>query len=231
MATHIDKIGFELEGGWAGTAGISPFKDISLIQDGSINGQTLVGERIRAVHVGEAVSPPIPIADMTGDPPKAVWEVWLTSHWPDATPPDRTNNTCGFHIHLSLLTYLDYSLMTSRKALFLLRDAIKAEGEKAKLPKKHEFWARMEGLNTFCNFFTDPAKQMSINSKRMSKDRYGFLNFSYGVHGTMEFRALPTFRDAHVAVGFTEAYLAAVDKWLDENQPTEPLIRRESFRL
>lgn len=228
--SHILQVGFEIEGGWKGTPRVSPFTDITLIEDHSINGQTLKGEPIRATHVGEAVSPPIDFNEVQDGKPS--WEIWLSSHWPDADPPHRTNSTCGFHIHASLDNFLNYSLLTSKTAVFWLRDQLIAHANTLKLRPKHSFWNRMNGANQFCNFQTDPARQMRLNSKNGSRDRYGFLNYSYGVHGTVEFRALPTFRDAHIAVSFANAYFKFLDQWLDDNQPEQlPLVRQTTFQL
>jgi hypothetical protein len=69
---------------------------------------------------------------------------------------------------------------------------------------------------------------MQIKNKGINRSRYGWLNFSYGLHGTLEFRALPTFRDAHVAVKFTKAYLDLVNYWLSQQHPLQP--RTKTFK-
>lgn len=225
------KVGFEIEGGWDGEQGISPFTDISLIHDNSINGQTLKTAAIHATHVGEAVSPPINIGDMITSVDRSIpqWQAWLESHWPNAAPPNRTNHTCGFHIHLSMGSLRDYALLSSKYFLFALKDRMLEVGKEVKLPSKHNFWQRMEGKNTFATLLYDPARQMEIHNKEeINRQRYGWLNFSYHLHGTMEFRALPTFRDASVAVKFTQAYIDFVEKWL-ESQKDVVLERKESF--
>lgn len=218
--SRIDKVGFEIEGGWDGKKGVSPFSDISLIADHSINGQTRAGApAIAAVHVGEAVSKPFPYD------PKEPWIEWLSSHWPNAVPPHRTNRTCGFHIHLSTKSMKDYSLLASKSFLMELKETMEAEGKAIKLPKKHVFWERILGFNTFCPLDFDPAEQMKV-SRKGGRNRYGWLNFSWTLHKTMEFRALPTFRDAAVALRFTLAYLQFVEEWLEANQTLS--LRREA---
>lgn len=208
--SRIFKVGFELEGGWKGEPGISPFKDISLIADHSINGQTLKGARaLAAPHIGEAVSPPIPFEGEE-------WKAWLESHWPNADPPDRTNRTCGFHIHTSFQDFLSYSLLSSKSFLLTLRDRMLELGRELDLPSKHVFWERAHGANTFCSLFFDAASQMKVHTKSLSRTRYGWLNFSYGLHQTLEFRALPTFRDSWVGIRFAEAYFQLVDGWLEQ---------------
>lgn len=233
--SKILKVGFEIEGGWAGDPGKAPFLDCKVIADHSINGQTLgLAKPINAPHVGEVVSEPIAFKDdpcllVPGDIP--LWEQWLSSHWPNAEPEHRTNRTCGFHIHLSVEHPLEYTMLTSKGFLLALRDRMIEVGKDIPLPKKHVFWERAYGANTFCDLFFDAAAQMNIRQKGMNKVRYGWLNFSYGLHGTMEFRALPTFRDAHVAVRFAREYFTLVDWWL-ETQLTqaEPLSRTFTFK-
>jgi hypothetical protein len=204
-------VGFEIEGGWAGEPGISPFTDIPLIPEHSINGQTTNGApKIKAPHIGEAVSKPMEFE-------KAPWPEWLYEHWPNAEPRHRTNRTCGFHIHLSPLSMRDYTLLSSKVFLYSLHNRLVEVGKLCKLNENHVFWERMGGFNSFCNLHFDPAAQMRIN-KKGGKNRYGWLNFAWTMHGTMEFRALPTFRDAQVALRFTTEYFDFVNSWLDENQ-------------
>lgn len=207
---RISKVGFEIEGGWDGEPFISPFEDISLVHDNSINGQTLASApRILAQHVGEAVSPPIEV--------EGKWKEWLVDHWPNAAPANRTNRTCGLHIHISLKSLRDYSLLGSKSFLYGVKEEMMDVGKKMKLPKKHVFWERMEGANSFAPIDFDAAQQMRVTQKG-GRNRYGWLNFAWAMHGTVEFRALPTFRDSKVAVAFVSRYLNFVEEWLDENQ-------------
>lgn len=223
MSSAILKVGFEVEGGWEGTPGISPFKDITLISDHSINGQTLTANPIVAPHVGEAVSPPLSYADED-------WKGWLEEHWPNAAPPNRTNHTCGFHIHASFGSMKDYTLLTSKVFLLEVRDHLLKVGEEIGLPRAHDFWRRMLGKNTFCTLTFDATPQIQLLQKGggIHRVRYGWLNFSWNVHGTMEFRALPTFRDATTAVKFANAYFTFVDSWLDAHRAV-PLRKEFTF--
>lgn len=228
--SKILKVGFEIEGGWAGDPGKAPFLDCKVIADHSINGQTLgLAQPINAPHVGEVVSEPLQYKPAEVDGPLPEWVDWLTSHWPNAEPEHRTNRTCGFHIHLSVETPLEYTMLTSKGFLLALRDRMIEVGKDIPLPKKHVFWERAYGANTFCDLFFDAAAQMNIRQKGMNKVRYGWLNFSYGLHGTMEFRALPTFRDSHVAVRFAKEYFALVDWWL-ASQDMANLSRTFTFK-
>lgn len=220
--SKILKVGFEIEGGWEGKPGVAPFTDCQVIPDHSINGQTLgVAAAIKATHVGEVVSAPLPY--------DSDWASWLSAHWPNAAPEHRTNRTCGFHIHISVADQLCYAHLTSKSFLLLLRDRMIEVGKELELPKKHTFWERMHGANTFCDLFFNPAAQMEVKAKGINRVRYGWLNFAAGLHGTIEFRALPTFRDAHVAVRFAREYFQLVDFWLASCEAT-PLSRTRSFK-
>ena len=211
IQSHISKVGLEIEGGWAGEPGVSPFSDVSLIQDNSINGQTLCtwDHFLEATHIGEVISPPLPYLGGS-------WKPWLLEHWPNAAPPNRTNRTCGYHIHISLESLKDYTLLTSKVFLFKLRERLISLGVEKKLSAKHPFWGRMGGDNTFCTFYFSAPKQMALKTKQgIHRTRYGWLNFASQIHGTVEFRALPTFDESELALFFTESYFNCVDSYLD----------------
>jgi hypothetical protein len=182
-----------------------------------------------ATHVGEAVSPPIVYAPWEGALPHMVdWLDWLGKHWPNAEPPNRTNHTCGFHIHVSFHSHKAYTLLTSKIFLYELRQLILAQGIKEKLPRKHPFWNRVNGGNTFCHLDFNAPKQMEVASKDggIRRVRYGWLNFASALHGTMEFRALPTFRDFPVAARFSHTYFTFIDSYLAANIGTELALER-----
>lgn len=212
--SRIDRIGIEIEGGWEGEKGISPFKDVALIADHSVNGQTLNGAKaIEATHVGEVVSPPLPYAE------RAQWEEWLLTHWPNAAAPHRTNRTCGYHIHLSFFSKKDYTLLSSKVFLYDLRDYILRLGKSLQIRQDHVFWSRVNGFNTFCNLNFQAGKQMELLHKNgIHRSRYGWLNFATGIHGTVEFRALPTFEDAQLALRFTQGYCDFVESYLSQHK-------------
>lgn len=211
-AKTIKSVGFEIEGGWDGTPGLKPIPGPGdFTTDHSINGQSLGDSRaIAPVHLGEAISPPLPYAETE------VWKNWLLVNWPNADPPNRTNRTCGFHIHLSTYNLKQYTLLTSKALLYEIHTTLDALGKDLKIPPKHILWQRLMGLNRFCRLDFDSAAQMEVTmgNRANNQTRYGFLNFSWKLHGTVEFRALPTFRDAPIAVRFAEAYLATVHRHL-----------------
>lgn len=198
----IDKVGLEVEGGWPGEQRVPPFDDLDLVEDRSIDGQTLARDKpMLSPHVGEAVSKPIP-------PEEA--EAWIKKYW-----PNETNKTCGYHIHVSLVEPLYYMLLTKKRFAFTVIREMERLGKHIKLPNNHYLWERLSGNNPFCTLSFDASTQMDIKAKRVGmRVRYGFLNFAKNIHGTVEFRALPTFDSVDHALLFTKKYFETVEEFV-----------------
>lgn len=198
----IDKIGLELEGGWPGEPGVRPFKKEKIIIDRSIDGTTMANDGpMQSCHVGEIVSEPMQLD---------AWEKWLREYW-----PREANNTCGYHIHISLKKSLYYMLLTRKQFLFELIDDIMEKAKKLELGENHYLYQRLSGRNPFCAFNFDPSTQIGVVEKRIGmRTRYGVLNYCHGLHKTLEFRGYPTFDDKSVAVEFTHVFLACVEAYL-----------------
>ena len=202
--TYINKIGLELEGGWDGRPGKRPFKDVQIIMDRSIDGQTMRHDfAMKSVHVGEIVSEPMALD---------AWEPWLRKYW-----PTEANNTCGYHIHISMKKPLYYMLLTRKRFLFKLMDDIMRTARNIDLPRDHYLYQRLNGQNPFCMFNFDPTSQIGVIEKRIGmRTRYGVINYCHGLHKTVEFRGYPTFDNKDHAVEFTHVFLHSVDDYLDE---------------
>lgn len=202
---HINKVGFEIEGGWDGEERVSPFSDLVLVDDHSIDGRMQASDRrLTTTHIGEAISPP-----MSPDP--LVWRSWLQEHW-----PTDSNLTCGYHIHISLNSLKDYSFLTHKSFLYEVQRVLWKAALGLKLPPKHYIWNRLSGVNQFAQYSTDTTRQIGIRAKRVADPvRYGFLNYCYHLHKTLEFRALPTFETAALAIAFTQIYFDTVESYLD----------------
>lgn len=205
----IHKVGLEVEGGWPGIPGINPFDDLALVADRSIDGRTLAADHplLALAHVGEAVSEPLP-AD------QEVIDKWIDKYWPTAA-----NNTCGYHIHISLKSAGNYMRLTSKAFLYSLIEKMKEIGLREGLPKTHYLWRRLNGANPFSMHHFDCSSQIRMARKSVGdRTRYGTLNFAWKIHGTVEFRALPTFESKGLAKVFTREYLEFVEGWLIENK-------------
>lgn len=202
----IDKIGLEVEGGWGGKRFVQPL-DIPIIQDFSIDGQMYPHDRgMKSPHVGEVVSQPMPCR-------RENIEEWIDKYW-----PIEANNTCGYHIHLSFTKIKDYSLLTRKTFLFRLIKNLKQLGTELGLSPANYLWARLQGANPFTTINFDAAHQIALKEKRIAdRKRYGMLNCCWHIHKTLEFRALPTFRDKGHAKKFTLAYVQEVEKYLEEH--------------
>ncbi len=190
----IDKIGIELEGGWD-----KVFTDEVIRHDGSVR-QPLISRKTarQCRHYGELPSPPL-------KPEEA--EAWLRKYYPDAT-----NESCGFHIHLSTKRNLDYGRLMERK---FFNHFYKEAGEWAKrvgLPREHPFWARWRGESTYCTKTFIPEKQVFVTTK--AGQRYTMLNFCYGLHQTMECRLAPGWETADLAWQWTEWLMGLVEEYL-----------------
>ena len=210
----INRVGLEVEGGWNGKPGVPPFDDLRLVADHSIDGTTLpTDKRLETPHVGEAVSEPLEVAQIAD---------WIGKYWPHAT-----NITCGYHIHISLKNPLHYMLLTKKTYAIRLKKAMEALARERGLGPDHYIWMRLRGNNPFCNIDFDSSGQMAVKEKRVGmRIRYGFLNFALGIHGTMEFRALPTFDNVDDARAFTFHFLNTTEQFIEDEVKKLPKLTR-----
>lgn len=208
MAEHLKYVGLEVEGGWDGEKGRRPFSS-KLIADHSVDGRTLQSDcPLTCTHVGEVVSSPMPAYNW-----KEISD-WINIHW-----PQYTNITCGYHIHVSTQNVLDYVKLTKKLFMVGLVERVREKCVELNLPPKHYIYKRMRGDNPFSGFNFDTSNQIRLNRKSVGdRTRYGVLNFSWGLHGTVEFRGYPTFPNKDEAHEFTKLYLDFVDSYLDNSE-------------
>lgn len=214
MTDFIDKVGLEVEGGWEGPKLVPPFDDLDLIADHSIDGTTLHRDKpMLSPHVGEAVSKPLPLAEVSP---------WIDKYW-----PTETNNTCGYHIHISLKNPLHYMLLTKKAYAILLYKQMNALGVERGFPKEHYLFKRLSGENPFCALSFDASGQINVREKRVGmRVRYGFLNFAKNIHGTVEFRALPTFDNKDDARAFTMHFINVTEDYIASELRRLPSMKR-----
>lgn len=210
----IKLVGLEVEGGWDGKPFVPPFPDLTLVADHSIDGHTLTADvPLGCTHVGEAISKPIPVDEVAD---------WLTKYW-----PHHTNLTCGYHIHLSFVKPLYYMLLTKKAYAIRLKKSMEYLGRERGLPPNHYLWGRLTGTNPFCMMDFDSSSQMDVKEKRVGmRVRYGFLNFALKLHGTMEFRALPTFDNVDDARAFTFHFFNITEDFIKEEVAQLSNLRR-----
>jgi len=202
----INLVGLEVEGGWDGSPCKRPFATTKIIPDHSIDGRTLISDNpLTCTHIGEIVSLPMPALRAATDP-------WIDTHW-----PQHANNTCGFHIHTSYASMKDYAALTTKHFLTKLVEVIIEKGKTLNLPTTHYLFKRMVGNNPFTMYNFDASNQLRIKQKSVGdRLRYGMINCSWGLHGTIEFRGYPTFETPALAKEFTNLYLDFIEDYLEE---------------
>lgn len=217
----INLVGLEIEGGWDGQKGIRPF-DIPTIPDHSIDGRTVLPDfPLTCSHVGEIVSKPL-------EPSEVVIEAFLNKYW-----PQHTNNTCGYHIHLSTKGMKDYSILTTKTFLYSLVKALLEKATSLALPANHYLFNRLRGNNPFTVMNFDASNQIRLKQKSVGSSlRYSILNYSWNLHGTIELRVLPTFDKVSLAKEFTFFYLDFVEKalaapFLDVSKAYSAVLREQ----
>jgi len=198
--TRIKQIGLEVEGGWRS-------QPPDLHHDGSVRG--LPADMV----VGELSSSPI-----TG---LANAEAWLRERYPHAT-----NESCGFHVHLSF-NELNYSrLMDEDFNNFFLAEMERFWLENRSKPGFDLFRFRLDGQNQYCQKIFRPELQLwrqEAYGDRGTHPRYSQLNFCYGRHGTMECRLFPCFSDVADSVEALRVFHNCCETYLQRCQPEKPI--------
>lgn len=147
--------------------------------------------------------------------------------------PDRTNRTCGLHIHLSLLHQDDYTLMCSDRFFVHYRDRMKAWGERLGVNPTSEFWTRLNNGNQYTRTNDARADWPHCDTRGSGaitecRDRYRQINFlAYAEHHTIEFRTLPMFQSAALAVSAVEELIEIVEGFLATEVVLHPTVEVE----
>ena len=181
---HILKTGIELEGGWT----TPPPSTIGF--DGSVS--------IEAPHRGEVRSQPMDSWD-------------LVEEWILANHPNYTNETCGLHVHVSLIHPSDYARLMDKEFFDFFLDRMAQWGTLANVQNEH-FWSRLKGKKSHCARKWDADLQTIQAGK--SGPRYTTWNFCLRLHGTAECRVLPVFKSPKISVLAVKQVLLAVEDWL-----------------
>lgn len=181
---YIRSIGIELEGAW------SPYSIVAshVEHDGSV----FRHRRSPQLLYGEI---PSPVFYMKGkNSTLAYLYNWMLQHW-----PNKVNETCGLHVHLGLRSVYCYQqLMRQRYQKILIRGLHKW-ALKNGIPHLHPLWGRLAGANATCGGSFFPDYQVSSTDKLYTHNtaghRYTAVNYSYGLHKTVEIRILPMFSE------------------------------------
>lgn len=197
----IKQIGIELEGAWIKKP---RWEDLQLHPDGSvhIDGACNCSEANceKYHYVGECVSLPLDYLE-------------LAKAWLDRTYPNKSNKTCGMHIHLSFVDKLSYMRLMSKNFYNYFLTRANKWGIEKNINEGTIFWERLTGQNTFCNKKFMPEKQIKMKSKS-DGERYTHLNFCYAQHKTLECRLFPTFQNKELSLSALELYMDIVETFL-----------------
>lgn len=216
--TFINKVGIELEGAWA-------VKPNSLQHDGSVKFEATelecdhichcpdcaskdptiidMGRACSAKYIGEVVSKPIA--------PRSVAK-WIRSAYPQAINP-----SCGFHIHVSFKNVNSYLVLMDQKFYKYFLECMQEFGDKNKIPKADPFWPRLRGENRFCKKAFNPDQQIN-ETKKYHDFRYQHLNFCHSLHGTMENRLFPMFKEVDLSIAAVHTYLTCLEEYLSKHE-------------
>lgn len=207
MPNYIKRIGLELEGGWS----YRPVPELR--RDGSVEG-------VRGEYVGEISSPPYALASNA--------EAWMRKYYPTST-----NETCGFHIHVSLEPG-HYMRLMSAEFFAAYQLAYHQWGSNTWPSKntdrwKEFFYERLQGRNRFCLPNFNPDTQTKVTSRRDPdtwNTRYAQLNFCHALHGTLESRLLPMFEDPSLSASGMHVFLNLINAWLEQelSKPNQEIV-------
>jgi hypothetical protein len=193
----IDRVGIELEGGWNTQPANAAYH-----HDGSVR-------TVSSPISGEQVSAPINNWAGVAD--------WVTTAY-----PTESNVSCGLHVHASFKSRSDYAKLMSAEFYAYFLDRMKAWGERVHLPQTHAFWTRLNGFNRYCEKVFLPEQQVQTRFK--TGVRYAQLNYCFRLHGTIECRLMPVFKQARIAVSAVQEILSCYEDFLRERQYSEVVL-------
>ena len=225
---QIHRVGVELEGGW-----VKLPPGVSLTHDGSVSikqPEDPTFERKyrqwqetanRANQEGRLNTVPPPthrIKLHVGELPSTPMEVEKVAAWMKEFYPDKVNETCGLHVHVSFKSVLQYQrLMTPSYPATIVEyftQWARAEG----LSDKHPLWERLTGNNRFCKHEFHAQEQVvsrKDHNQTRPGHRYTVINYCYSVYGgTLECRLLPMMDTSDQGIRAVQHVLAITNAFL-----------------
>lgn len=213
MNNHINLIGVELEGGWKkhpNHPNCHPDGSIQLLHACHNNNDCNCKETRNytpkarygeLAYIGEISSDPMKPEDL--------------KNLLDNFFPDETNETCGYHVHFSLLENSDYLRLMDKRFYRYFLARMRAWGRKMEFPEDHQFWKRLNGAVHYCQKEFCPDSQ--VNHEHVP-NRYTQLNYCYRQHGTIECRLFPAFESKEYAQAATEELIDTVNAYLTKQE-------------
>lgn len=185
---YIDRVGVELEGAWEDCPE-------ELGHDGSVNVDCSGSDQY--LEQGELASPPLGFLQA---------QKWIRDSY-----PDKANETCGMHVHFSLKHNSDYARLMDKKFHEFFVAWMTKFGERYPIKNRH-YWERLKGNNRFCRKEHKPYRQMFRREK--GDHRYTQLNYCHSMHGTIECRLFPVFKEREIAVSAFKSLITCVETYL-----------------
>ena len=184
----INKVGIELEGGWNQIP--QPING-SIHHDGSVR-------NINANFLGEVVSIPLDENQI--------------SEFINSNYPDKINDTCGMHIHMSFKDGIYREFMTREFFDYFCTEL------KKWLQQRHvgvRAINRVDGNNRFCKKEYHADAQYRATHK--VEERYCIVNYCYNLRGTIEVRVLPMFDSKEFSIMAINRVIFLFKKYYNKN--------------
>jgi hypothetical protein len=216
----ISKVGMELEGGWSSDETelhrLSESGNARVCHDGSVDDSDS-----DCGFWGEVVTRN-PLKEQEVDA------------WIDKWFPDSANDSCGFHVHISLKNVLFYSILMSRSfyrnEFTVAVEEFLSRTERTNSEDARRLRKRWQGSNGYCKrndekgqdgeFIIDEDLQAAARCK--DGFRYRHLNFCYTLHKTMECRLAPMFYSTSLTKQWVHQLCECVNKAITNRLKTTP---------
>jgi len=228
LGKFINKVGFELEGGWTAEAHKKACKVAGeygtlFTGDGSVH---LFEHECRGPDERHPWA-----GGWKGELPSSAYEdlekakAFLLGTYPDILPTKwASDDNCGFHIHISMTRPSHYQRLMQRRFFEAVYTFWAAWGKEKAIPAKEPFWHRLANESLFCRSDYQPDEQVRLKSK--ASVRYSGVNYCHAMHGTLELRLLPMFLDSNLAVAALEAWVKFVEGWCADRSTAIPKTTR-----
>lgn len=155
---------------------------------------------------GERVSPVLAVQDLPQ---------WVLDNY-----PDEVNDTCGAHLHVGV-DMLTYSILMDSKFTDFVISESKAWRDRANIHNA-SFDRRLNNTNHYCKVQHDAGNQV-WQTEHYYGARYTTVNYCYRLHGTIEFRIPPAFKQARITAKYYCLLLSLIPKFV-KNYKTESYI-------
>ncbi len=153
--------------------------------------------------------------------------------------PDRVNNSCGTHFHVSVLRDEDYTRLMSPEFYTYFKYKLIKWAREVFDETHSAFWSRVAGQNRYCcpndlvecfhgRNVHDVKKQAEVTSK--SDCRYAHINFCKKLRGTIEFRIFHGISDPNIMIRAIDFITATMCSYIHEKRTESYYDNRMKIR-